>query len=76
MSFSTEDLIFWKGLCGSRDIYEANLEIHPMTLGDLIYRLECAEAIIVRAEKYTNIFNELIPLKEDLKAWRQSKGEI
>ena len=44
--FTDDDLFFWKNLCGNHLTDEENLEIHPMTLGALLARLEAAEKVL------------------------------
>jgi hypothetical protein len=88
--FTDDDLFFWKNLCGNHLTDEENLEIHAMTLRDLIARLEAAENFIFDpkeiddcgwcvAEAYDDkrqlVHQEDCELNLAYKAWRKAAGK-
>lgn len=73
--FTDDDLFFWKNLCGNHLTDEENLEIHPMTLRDILARLECAEKVVEATEPL--ITNEQwINLDIAKEAWRKAAGKL
>lgn len=68
--FTDDDLFFWKNLCGNHLTDEENLEIHPMTLRDLLARLEAAELaleVLYEDADYQNW--------PEVEAWRKAAGK-
>lgn len=52
-----------------------NTWINTRHLKAIVERLEAAERVCNGIIKYTNIQREIVPIAEDIKAWRKSKGE-
>lgn len=63
--FTDDDLFFWKNLCGNHLTDEENLEIHAMTLRDLIARLEASERLCGSLKELESELARLYNLVED-----------